>query len=221
MNKYTEAILFAIKNNDLIEMKKILCEIGGAHVLMNTDEGKPPLLFAVESGNLPAVQLLVEFNARVNWMGAEQKTLCSIARMRGFHEIADYLEPLIDKDLQEISDSNTNEFAFKENILINIMKAIDNGDAKMVKKIIGEGIDVNARFEEGITPLMHAAYVGNMEIVKILVNNGADVDLFDSQLETALSCASHGDHEEIVNYLAPLTSIEIREMVEQQLNNDF
>ena len=56
---------------------------------------------------------------------------------------------------------------------ININKAIDAGDTTTVRRLIGEGVDVNANRRD-CSPLYIACILGNEEIVRILLEAGAD-----------------------------------------------
>jgi len=58
--------------------------------------------------------------------------------------------------------------------------AIKAGDLAEVKRLIAQGVDVNASEGDGTwTPLAEAAYRGHSEIVKVLLSNGAEVDKAD------------------------------------------
>jgi ankyrin repeat protein len=223
MSKITEEILNSIVENDLIHIRKILCAQGGAHLIMDTDDGIPPLVFAVKSGNLKTVKILVEYHAKVNWMGVENQTPCTIAKKLGFQEIADYLEPLTDPDLQAISDGTIDLDCLEESSkeVIKLFEAFNNGDIDKVKTIIASVTDINIQFEDGVTPVVRAASLDNLEIVKFLVEQGADVNIFDEEMETALSHAYNNNNQKMIDYLIPLTNNEIQEMVRQNLSTDY
>ena len=56
----------------------------------------------------------------------------------------------------------------------------------MVRFLVGEGADVNARTNDGRAALMEAARVGDLEVVRFLVANGADINAQTNSGETAL-----------------------------------
>lgn len=66
-----------------------------------------------------------------------------------------------------------------------------------VRMLIDAGADVNARNEDGITPLMNAAWFGCRESVKELLRLGADASLRDSKGRSALDLAVDRGHTEI------------------------
>lgn len=54
--------------------------------------------------------------------------------------------------------------------------AVKNGDIVKVRQLLERGADVNARNENGTTPLHFAARYGNTDIAKLLIERGADVN---------------------------------------------
>ena len=67
-----------------------------------------------------------------------------------------------------------------------------------VKKTLADGADVNAKDEDGRTPLLHAAYQGNKEIAELLLANGADVNAKNEVDTTPLHHAALYGHKETV-----------------------
>ena len=67
-----------------------------------------------------------------------------------------------------------------------------------VKKTLADGADVNAKDEDGRTPLLHAAYQGNNEIAELLLANGADVNAKNEVDTTPLHHAALYGHKETV-----------------------
>ncbi len=85
-----------------------------------------------------------------------------------------------------------------------LLNAVQQGNLELVELLIAGGADVNFSDEDGQPPLLHAAYVGNLGIVQALVEAGADVNQ-QTYGESAILVASRLGHQEIFNYLAPLT----------------
>jgi ankyrin repeat protein len=66
-------------------------------------------------------------------------------------------------------------------------QTIANGDAPRLAELLRENPDlVNARNEQGNSPLVFAAYRGHRDIVTLLLDHGAEMDLFDASV---LGCA--------------------------------
>ena len=72
---------------------------------------------------------------------------------------------------------------------ISIHEAIGRGDIAAVKQHLAAGADVNAKREDGVTPLYWAALEGHKEIVELLIENGANVNAKDDGGRTPLDFA--------------------------------
>jgi len=84
---------------------------------------------------------------------------------------------------------------------ISIHDAAFKGNIKGVKKHLADGADVNAKDDEGMTPLHFAAYVGRREIAELLIAAGADVNATDKHVMTPLHKAAFVGHKEIAELL--------------------
>jgi ankyrin repeat protein len=96
-----------------------------------------------------------------------------------------------------------------------LMAAAETNNVSMMQLLIS-GCDINGRFKGGITPLNYATMQGNFETIKVLVEAGADVDLCDDRGRTALLWAVYYELQEIIDYLTPLASQEIKNKIEEQ-----
>jgi hypothetical protein len=61
-----------------------------------------------------------------------------------------------------------------------LAEAARKGDAAAVKKLLDEGVDVNAKFRYGATALSYACDRGHLDVAKLLVDRGADVNTRDT-----------------------------------------
>src|SRR5262245_10852290 len=66
------------------------------------------------------------------------------------------------------------------------------GDAKRVRRLIGEGADVNAHSARGWTALHWAVHSGAASVVALLLENGAEADAVDEDGKTPLHHAAEG-----------------------------
>ena len=70
------------------------------------------------------------------------------------------------------------------------------GDIEAVKEFLAAGTDVNAKGEDGRTPLHDATGYGHKEIVELLIAKGADVNAKTKRVGTPLhGAAANGDKE--------------------------
>jgi len=77
---------------------------------------------------------------------------------------------------------------------------ISVGDTALVKKLLDEGADINAK-DNGFTLLMKAATEGYLRTAKLLIDKKADVDARSNEGGTALIAASMGGYTKIVELL--------------------
>ncbi len=74
--------------------------------------------------------------------------------------------------------------------------AARSGDSQQVEQLLdGKSVDINARFNEGSTALMIAAFNHNIDVVRVLLEAGADVNLQNDFGSTALMEAVLFDFE--------------------------
>ena len=87
----------------------------------------------------------------------------------------------------------------------SIHEAAAEGNIKRVKQHLVEGVDVNAKFKDGWTPLHMAAEGGHREIVDLLIAKGADINATagagDGVGWTPLHEAAEGGHKKVVELL--------------------
>ncbi|WP_430814278.1 ankyrin repeat domain-containing protein [Carboxylicivirga sp. RSCT41] len=76
-----------------------------------------------------------------------------------------------------------------------------NGGIEVVQNAIKDGVDIEARNENGYTALMLAAYNGHHHIIKLLLENGAKIDAVDGLNRSALMFASTGPFAPAVEVL--------------------
>ncbi|MBI5051498.1 ankyrin repeat domain-containing protein [Candidatus Micrarchaeota archaeon] len=87
-----------------------------------------------------------------------------------------------------------------------LLKAVENGELKRVKKLIEKGADANECGKDSFTPLMKACFYGepgkgHYEIAKYLKEKGADINFRNKAGWTALFCAVTRGNLKIVQLL--------------------
>ena len=81
---------------------------------------------------------------------------------------------------------------------ISIHEAVGTGNIEAVKQHLAAGTDVNAKGDDGRTPLHEAAWNGHKEVAALLIANGADVNAKDVDGETPVDFA-----EQVKDWHAP------------------
>ncbi|KAL1988196.1 hypothetical protein VTN96DRAFT_726 [Rasamsonia emersonii] len=81
-----------------------------------------------------------------------------------------------------------------------MIRAVDNGDRKMVDLFLNNGADVNYRFS-GDSPLQHAAYRGDDMMAKLLLDHGADIHDENCWGHSASHFAASYSHEMVLKLL--------------------
>lgn len=82
-----------------------------------------------------------------------------------------------------------------------LSRAVELGDLNAVRELIRDGVDLNAKNNDGRTPLLMAAQSGELEILQELLRAGADVNLADRFDTTPISWAVQLGEFEIVKAL--------------------
>lgn len=75
------------------------------------------------------------------------------------------------------------------------------GNMAILQDLLAQGVNVNARDEQGGTALMLAALAGNAEVVRLLLERGADANAQSDGGNTALIAAAGKGHVEILQIL--------------------
>ena len=84
---------------------------------------------------------------------------------------------------------------------ISIHRAAIDGNIEVVKQHLAAGTDVNAKVDDGETPLQMAAWNGHKEIAELLIAKGADVNAKGWSESTPLHAAVENGHKEIADLL--------------------
>jgi ankyrin repeat protein/WD40 repeat protein len=94
------------------------------------------------------------------------------------------------------------EFPYTGNLNSDLLIAAYEGDVEKVRSLLDKGANVNARREDGDTPLMLAALSGGkLEIVNLLLTKGADVNAKNKENDTALIYAASNRKADILQLL--------------------
>jgi len=159
----------------------------GVDVDSKNKAGMTPLFYAARSGHKEVAELLLAKGADVNAKVAsgpnQGKTPLDAANETNHPEVADLLRKHGAKTGAELKAVESFHFA------------IEQGDIRVVRQHLADGVDVNKKRDDGGTPLHFAAINGRKEIVELLIDKGADVNAKDFEDETPLDRAKWGEPE--------------------------
>jgi len=186
---------YAVNNARSSEVVKLLIE-KGADVNTVDDNGNTPLVWAVGSGSLENVKLLVENGAKLNRKICG-RTGCADNGHTPMHSAA-WHQPEILKYLLE-KGGDVNAKTLDNETILHV--AVKGQSPDNVKLLLEKGVDVNVKDNRGNTALHFASLKGKEEFVKMLINKGADVNLEDNEGKTPLHLASIGGYSNIALYL--------------------
>ena len=129
----------------------------GIDANVQDEKGLPPLVYAVMSGNVNIVKLLVENGARFDVTVGGAMTAIHAAAIAGSREMVEV-------------------FIFYGADIPPLHSAAVTGDVARLSSLLAQGVDVNMRDKGGWTPLLWAICLGQTEVVELLVAAGADVN---------------------------------------------
>ncbi|MDD3546478.1 MAG: ankyrin repeat domain-containing protein [Kiritimatiellae bacterium] len=163
----------------------------GAHVNVCDKDGNSPLHKAVDGEETGVVELLLSRNADIRIKNAKGDTAWTIAIRKDFHPPDEILAALAPKG--EVSDAVLNQTLF--------LCAAKKGRMATIERKAAEGININARDENGSTALHYAASENHTNVVSFLLSRGADVDSKNNDRMTPLMLASRRTRLESVELL--------------------
>ena len=161
----------------------------GADVNAKDRGGWTSLHTAAVHGQTEAVELLITKGADVNAKDDRGRTPLDWAN-----------DPNYPNDTAKTADL-LREHGGKSGAEFSIHVAAELGNAEAVKQHLDAGVNVNAKHDNGVTPLHGAALWGHKEIAELLIENGADVNAKNDEGGTPLHHATEEGHKEIAELL--------------------
>jgi ankyrin repeat protein len=156
----------------------------GAHPDLQEADELTPLMVAVGRGDLKMVKVLLKAGADPQKTAQKGLTTLDLAIQGKHSEIVKLLEKRVAASAR------------------SLLAAVQARDARMVEKLVRQGVPVNVREAEfGYTPLSWAAERGSTRIVRCLVAAGADLEARDFFKQTPLWTAVLNDDARIVRVL--------------------
>lgn len=179
------------------------------------------LMDAAMNGETDSIESLVESGANINYVDEYGDTALSQAAFQGHVEtvtkLLSYLTSRYSKNLALLLASQAGHVEIIDLLVeakaeVNVyMKAYhtplfqvigQNKTEAFKRLLVAPGINLNLEDEEGVIPILLAAFNGRLEMLKLLVGKeGVNVAIENAKGETALSMATLGKKVETIEYL--------------------
>lgn len=188
-SKQENALFDAIEQEDDVAVLKALQE--GAEVNALDEDGKSPLMHAVDDGLVDIARILLDHKADVDCLNPGGVTsLASIASIN-WPDMASLL-------LERKANVHAK---MKANVTMMDMALHLGGNAPVVKLLLEHKIDVNEVDRRGNSYLLRATENGDADTVSVLIDGKADIELSNDEGKTPLLTACWGSDEEVVRIL--------------------
>lgn len=185
--KFRNLLFYAIKKNELEEVKELLGK--GMDVQVPNHVGWSPLIIAAEYGHLPIVELLLERGADPSIGTIGNRLPLHFTSEEGHTEVVRFLLR------QARTDPNARDYTGST----AVFKAADKGHFAVLELLLSQPfIHPNPRNDHGFTPLLQALFGKHVSVVRLLlaradVNpNEADTTYNQTALWMAISDESDG-----------------------------
>ncbi len=151
----------------------------GADIHKADNNGRTPLIHAIDQGNLSIIQLLIAKGADIH--KADNNGRTPLIHAIGKRDLS-IIQLLIAK--------GANIHTPDKNGRTPLMYAMNSTDLSIAQLLIAKGADIHMPDNKGRTPLIHAIDDENPIIAQLLISKGADIHMHDNEGRTPLMCAS-------------------------------
>ena len=185
----------------------------GANLEARDLAGKTALHYAVEGWNVAHVEMLIALKANLFAFDNNNLTPRLLAQKQSMTDIAEILhraEPTGYAKSESVAWSLLGDAEAVEGF--DLHTAAWANDMEIVSRLLEEGVSVEVRIGEGVTPLMTASGAGNLEIVKRLVKRGASLEACDGKGNIAQDWARKNDQIEVLRWLQEAAGIDWRKL---------
>lgn len=108
-------------------------------------------------------------------------------------------------------DSMMNQIVLNAELNADLLEASLQGNSALISELIEKGVEINAKTEEGKTPLIIAAQLGQIQAVNVLLTNPHIlVNVADQYGMTALMYAAEYGHDVVVESLLEVEELDLQ-----------
>lgn len=212
-NKHADHILHKAAEMNRVDLMEVLLKAFKDIIDLNEPDpdGRSPLHVAAANGFVDAIRFCVAAGADADATDSAGSTPLHLAAAKGHAEAVEYLvnqsayaRHVVDGDGKTAfalaAENGHSRLLDSLRLRDVLLRAARVDDVHGMKNCLAEGADVDARDQNGWTPLHRAAFKGRVESVKVLLSHGASVNAVDDAGYTPLQCAVEAGHA----HLAPL-----------------
>lgn len=194
---FGQNIFKALSEKDYVELEEILKN--GETTQQYNEKGLTPLWLAIFKNDTIAVNLLIRFNADINY--PEKKGMHPImvgCMANSYESVKILLENGVDVNWKSEASRNQQPIRF----------ASVGGSLKLVKLLISYGADIESTPDDKGTPLLASLHAKKFEIAEYYFSVGANVNVVGRDGETVIHEAIKTGNPEMVRlavkYKAPM-----------------
>lgn len=180
-----QELIRAVESNNAYQTQNLLAK--GANPDARNSQGYTALMLAARNEQPKLAALLLEAGANPNLRNKYGETAVMLA---SYHGQVDLVKQLYAKGA-EIDHDGWNPLIY----------AASKGYNQIVEYLLGVGVRVNAKTDNGTTALMMAARGNHYGTVELLLSHGADALLSNDANGTALKWAEKHGHRSVVKLL--------------------
>ncbi|WP_353273595.1 ankyrin repeat domain-containing protein [Wolbachia endosymbiont (group A) of Agelastica alni] len=193
--RLNKQLLTAVQDSDFEKVKDLVsrgASLDAANIDAQDKDGKTPLHFAAQEGNLDMVQFFLNRGANIKAKDMYGWTPLHFASAYGkFDVVKFFLDSNINIRAKDRYGDTPLHLAAQNNDKSEIVESFLDSDAN----------NINDRTNNGWTPL-HVAVQGNKpSTVKLLLGRGADIEVKDTCGQTPLDLATQKGYTDIVKIL--------------------
>jgi hypothetical protein len=153
-----------------------------------------PLVAALAGEHFQTADLLRHNGADLNVRGHLWRNPLHTAAVSGNFEV---VRKLIEYDPACIEARDE----YGQTPLLLVSYGRNSKDDSVFRILLEHGADINAKRQDGQTPLHEASHNGALEVVRLLLEHGADVEAKGYDCKTALQFAAEKGHDKVVEFL--------------------